>query len=69
MFFGNVSDDVKSLIQSIPEFNVGDLPVRYLGVPLILTTLWVNDCKPLVQKVQDKIESWENKWLNYAGRV
>ena len=69
VFFGNVSYDARVLIQNILDFNVGVLPVWYLGVPLISTALWVNDCKPLVQKVRDKIESWENKWLNYAGRV
>lgn len=69
VFFGNVSHDDRVLIQSILDFNVGTLPVRYLGVPLISTALWVNDCKPLVQKVRDKIDSWENKWLNYAGKV
>ena len=45
IFFGNVSPGIKSLIQSILEFNVGSLPVRYLGVPLISTRLWVKDCK------------------------
>ena len=69
IFFGNVSPGINSLIQSIFEFNVGSLPVRYLGVPLISTRLWVKDYKPLIQKVRDKIESWENKWLNYAVRV
>ncbi|KAL8091333.1 hypothetical protein AgCh_033807 [Apium graveolens] len=69
VFFGNVPRDVKLLIQNILDFNVGSLPVKYLGVPLISTTLWVNDCKALIQKVRDKIDSWENNWLNYAGRV
>lgn len=69
VFFGNVPNEDKLLIQAILEFNVGSLPVRYLGVPLISTRLWVNDCKPLIQKVPDKINSWENKWLTYAGRV
>ncbi|WOG86036.1 hypothetical protein DCAR_0105230 [Daucus carota subsp. sativus] len=69
IYFGNVAPADKSLIHSILEFNVGSLPVRYLGVPLISSRLWVNDCRPLIQKVRDKIESWENKWLNYAGRV
>ena len=39
VFFGNVPPDVKLLIQSTLDFNVGSLPVRYLGVPLISTRL------------------------------
>ena len=57
LYFGNVAPENRSLIQSILEFNVAFLPVRYLGVPLISTRLWVNDCMPLIQKVRDKIES------------
>ncbi|KAL8134215.1 hypothetical protein AgCh_009316 [Apium graveolens] len=69
IFFGNVPRDNKLLIHNILEFNVGTLPVRYFGVPLISSRLWINDCKPLIQKVRDKIDAWQNKWLNYAGRL
>ncbi|KAL8091842.1 hypothetical protein AgCh_034194 [Apium graveolens] len=69
IFSDNVPYDSKVLIHGILDFNVGSLPLRYLGVPLISTRLWVNDCKSLIQKVRDKIDSWENDWLNYAGRV
>lgn len=39
LYFGNVAPGDGSLIQSILEFNVGSLPVRYLGVPLI--SMWL----------------------------
>ena len=35
IFFGNVQDDVAAEILNILPFNVGKLPVKYLGVPLL----------------------------------
>ncbi|GJU46929.1 hypothetical protein Tco_1204195 [Tanacetum coccineum] len=48
---------------------VGKLPMRYLGVPLISKKLGVNDCKSLVDKVTDKINCQKSKILAYARRI
>lgn len=50
-------------------FEEGDLPVKYLGVPLISSRLLYKDCKILVEKVQNRIGDWKNKSLSFAGRV
>ena len=54
---------------SIFGFQLGSLPVRYLGVPLISTELSAKDCKYLLEKIGARIKSWTSKHLSYAGRL
>ncbi|GKD65820.1 RNA-directed DNA polymerase, eukaryota, reverse transcriptase zinc-binding domain protein, partial [Tanacetum coccineum] len=49
--------------------NMGKLPVRYLGVPLLTKKITATDCKPLVEKVKSRILDWRNKALSYSGRL
>ncbi|GKD28083.1 hypothetical protein Tco_1234297 [Tanacetum coccineum] len=53
----------------IPISGRGKLPVRYLGVPLLAKRLSVQDCKMLIDKVENKINYSSNKSLSYAGRI
>ncbi|GJS99190.1 RNA-directed DNA polymerase, eukaryota, reverse transcriptase zinc-binding domain protein [Tanacetum coccineum] len=57
-----------SSILTIVPFQIGKLPVRYLGVPLITKNI-STDCKPLVEKVRSKVRDWRNKALTYLGRL
>nr|XP_043625578.1 uncharacterized protein LOC122597003 [Erigeron canadensis] len=68
-YFCNVLHAVKSVILSILPFEEGQLPVKYLGVPLVSSRLVVRDCKLLVDKVQKRVNDWRNKFLSFAGRV
>ncbi|GJT48037.1 reverse transcriptase domain-containing protein [Tanacetum coccineum] len=68
-FFCNVSNHVKLAILSIMPFSEGDLPVKYLGVPLISSRLLNKDCKILVDRVKNRIGDWKNKSLSFAGRL
>nr|GEX00614.1 reverse transcriptase domain, reverse transcriptase zinc-binding domain protein [Tanacetum cinerariifolium] len=47
----------------------GELPVKYLGVPLISSRLLNRDCKILVEKAKNHVEDWKNKSLSFAGRL
>nr|GEU99172.1 hypothetical protein [Tanacetum cinerariifolium] len=49
-FFSNVPYSVKQVILKVTPFKEGDLPVKYLGVPLISSRLLCKDCKFLVEK-------------------
>lgn len=55
----------------LTEFNIaqGELPVKFLGVPLITTKLSANDCVPLIQKITQRVRSWANCFLTYAARL
>ncbi|GJV60324.1 RNA-directed DNA polymerase, eukaryota, reverse transcriptase zinc-binding domain protein [Tanacetum coccineum] len=68
-FFANVGIEFKNQILEMLHFEVGELPVKYLGVPLISSGLFHKDCKILVQKVKNKIDNWKNKSSSFAGRI
>ncbi|GKE62913.1 reverse transcriptase domain, reverse transcriptase zinc-binding domain protein, partial [Tanacetum coccineum] len=54
-FFCNASNHTKLAIPNIMPFSEGELPVKYLGVPLISSRLLNKDCKILVDRVKNKI--------------
>lgn len=47
----------------------GKLLIKYLGLPLLLTRIYVSDCKPLVDKILGSITSWMSKFLSFARRL
>ncbi|KAL0307384.1 UNVERIFIED_CONTAM: hypothetical protein Scaly_2984900 [Sesamum calycinum] len=57
----------QSRIQEIMGFSIGNLPIKYLGVPLTSSKLTMADCTPLIQKVNSHIAGWSNLNLSYAG--
>ncbi|GKB06393.1 hypothetical protein Tco_0834626 [Tanacetum coccineum] len=68
-FFCNVLNHVKAAILNFMPFAEGELPVNYLGVPLISSRLLNKDCKVLVEKARNRIGDWKNKSLSYSGRL
>ncbi|GJU29250.1 receptor-like protein kinase 2 [Tanacetum coccineum] len=68
-FFCNAPDHTKLDIPNIMPFYEGELPVKYLGVPLISSRLLNKDCKILVDRVKNKIGDWKNKSLSFTGRL
>ncbi|GJR03271.1 hypothetical protein Tco_0526255 [Tanacetum coccineum] len=62
------SEEKQNIIDKLP-FNVGKLPVKYLGVPFVTKKLGAKECKQFVDKVRSKVEDWKNKYLSYAGRM
>ena len=39
--------------------------LKYLGVPLITTMCKAEDCRPLVDRITRKIQSWTSRFLSY----
>ncbi|GJV95770.1 putative reverse transcriptase domain, reverse transcriptase zinc-binding domain protein [Tanacetum coccineum] len=68
-YFCNVRNHIKIAILSIMPFFEGELPVKYLGVPLISSRLLNKDCIILVKKAKNRIGDWKNKSLSFAGRL
>lgn len=46
-----------------------DLSISYLGLPLISGKLRTQDCQHLIMKLCQKLNSWANCFLSYAGRL
>ncbi|KAL2232501.1 UNVERIFIED_CONTAM: hypothetical protein Sindi_1430100 [Sesamum indicum] len=59
----------KEQLLSILGFQEGQLPMRYLGLPLISSRLSISDCQPLLSKIDARIAGWEGMSISYAGRV
>lgn len=51
------------------KFKESKLPVRYLGVPLILQKLTIEDCGSLLEKISARKDSWLANKLSFVGRL
>lgn len=69
IYFGGVSQDVKHEILSCTGMSEGQLPFKYLCVPLSHKKLTVVHYQPLIQIITQRITCWVAKLLSYAGRV
>ncbi|KAK1434328.1 hypothetical protein QVD17_00066 [Tagetes erecta] len=69
VYFCHVPPHVKNGILSILPFEEGKFPVKYLGVPLISSRLNSNHCRELINRLENRITCWNNKFLSFAGRL
>ncbi|KAK4726976.1 hypothetical protein R3W88_031893 [Solanum pinnatisectum] len=69
VYFGGVSEEIQQKILQHTGFSKGDLPFRYLGVPLSSKKLSISQCQPLIDKIMGRINTWTTKFLSYAGRL
>ena len=49
--------------------NQGNLPIRYLGLPLISKRLSTSECSPLLQAITQWLQSWKAKLLSFTERA
>lgn len=68
LFCSGLSDE-ESLAIATFGFNVGSLPIRYLGLPLMSRKLRISDYDALLQKLIKRFRSWAIKALSFAGRL
>lgn len=69
IYMAGVPEVEKRNILSNFPFAEGDLPVRYLGLPLMTKAMSRQDYIPLLEKIRSKISSWTSRFLSYAGRL
>lgn len=69
IYFGGVDDNTINQIQQETGFAVGNMPFRYLGVPLASKKLTVSQCQPLIEKMLARLKHWSTRLLSYVGRV
>lgn len=58
-----------SRLANLLTVSVGNLPTKYLGLPLSNRPLVKEDWRRIIQKVQRKIEEWQAKLLSRGGRL
>ncbi|KAL0455541.1 UNVERIFIED_CONTAM: hypothetical protein Slati_0893300 [Sesamum latifolium] len=59
----------RDILLPILGYREGHLPLCYLGLPLLASRLTIADCKPILQKIDDRIRGWDGIMLSFAGRV
>ncbi|XP_018462918.1 uncharacterized protein LOC108834047 [Raphanus sativus] len=69
LFVAGTSVEKKEEILEQFQFTTGDLPVRYLCLPLLTKNMTINDYLPLIEKIRKKISTWTGRFLTYAGRL
>lgn len=69
LYVAGISEAVEADILSSFSFSSGELPVRYLGLPLLTKRMTVNDYLPLVGKVRKRMSNWTGRFLSHAGRL
>lgn len=69
MFLAGVDEVSQTEILAAFSFELGTLPVRYLGLPLMSKRMTVSDYTPLLDRVRKCISSWTARQLSFAGRL
>ncbi|XP_048502873.1 uncharacterized protein LOC125498665 [Beta vulgaris subsp. vulgaris] len=64
-----VMDHEAGLLAETVPLPIGELPFKYLGVPLASKKLNFSQCKILVDKITKRAQGWIAKNLSYAGRL
>ncbi|KAL0401943.1 UNVERIFIED_CONTAM: hypothetical protein Slati_4224200 [Sesamum latifolium] len=54
---------------AVLDFQEGIFPLRYLGLPLLAPRLTIADCKPLLLKIDRRLNGWDGIMLSFARRV
>ncbi|KAJ7009375.1 hypothetical protein NC653_000139 [Populus alba x Populus x berolinensis] len=67
VFISGVEDNIRVAIANCLHFQLGALPIKYLGVPLISSRLSHRHCTPLVERIISRINLWTSASLTYAG--
>ncbi|VFQ89229.1 unnamed protein product, partial [Cuscuta campestris] len=69
IFLAGKYRDVSQNILGLASFPRGQLPVRYLGLPLASQRISESDFAPLVKTVDGFLSKWSTLKLSYAGRL
>lgn len=69
LYFGGVNMITQNIILQQFGYSLGELPFKYLGVPLSTKKLTILQCQPFIDKIVARISSWTSKKLSTASRV
>ncbi|KAK4408791.1 hypothetical protein Sango_0460100 [Sesamum angolense] len=69
IFTAGIKNNMLCDILARTEFTRGEMPVRYLGIPLAAQRLSVRDNSSLVDQIANSISRWAAKSLSFAGRL
>lgn len=65
LYCSGLSDELKGQLAAIMGVKLGNLPIRYLGVPLFFGKLTIKDCAPIIGKIISRIKAWTSRFLSF----
>ncbi|KAL9230599.1 hypothetical protein vseg_005932 [Gypsophila vaccaria] len=68
-YFNGVPAMIKQQIIQVLGCSEGQMPFKYLGVPIKPAKLNLEDCQPILNKVYQRIHGFGTSKLTYAGRL
>lgn len=68
-YASGLTDDEINRIQVSTGMVCGNLPFRYLGVPMNSRKLSLASSEPLLHQIKARFSSWSTKMLSFAGRL
>lgn len=69
IYICGIQDSVARELSEIMHMPIGELPFKYLMVPLTSKKLSYAQSKPLVEKITSRAQTWMAHLLSYAGRL
>lgn len=69
ILYGGYTDIQAFLLTDLSGFKRGELPSRYLGLPLNPKRISAAIMQPFVDRITAKLHSWTIKYLSFAGKV
>ncbi|KAL0416277.1 UNVERIFIED_CONTAM: hypothetical protein Slati_3459600 [Sesamum latifolium] len=69
LLLSRAASNSRDALLAVLDFQEGVFPLRYLELPLLASRLTIADCKPLLLKIDSRLNGWEGTMLSFAGRV
>ena len=69
IYFFNTPQIIQNRIARILRFQIGSLPLMYLGIPLSLGAQRRDYWQGILDKFRSKVSHWTYRWLSSAGRL
>lgn len=69
IYMAGIEEAERRIILSNLPFAVGNLPVKYLGLPLMIQAMKTQDYLPLLERIRGRISTWTSRFLSYTGRL
>ncbi|KAK4428248.1 hypothetical protein Salat_1124400 [Sesamum alatum] len=69
IFTAGIQNNELDSILARTKFSRGEMPVRYLGIPLSAKQLSIADFSLLVDRIENCICKWRTKFFSFTGRL
>lgn len=68
-YFFNTPGSIQLRIAHILRFQIGNLPLKYLGISISMSRLPKESWQVILDKFWVKVNHWNHRWLSFPSRV